>query len=150
LNTFFTTNKKTYILCLTKKPDKTQAQTEPVFTYLVSEIGETRDVYRFDIDQNDLNEAVSLFAFFKGNKSKYAEINIDKRCKIIPVAYFSENTDKNWVIDNLWTQEEKLALGVVEKDETVSLFDFSVILEDMVNTFHNLQAEVKTLSEKKL
>jgi len=148
LNTFFTTNKKTYILCLTKKTDKTQTQTEPVFTYLVSEIGETRDVYRFDIDQNDLNEAVSLFAFFKGNKSKYAEINIDKRCKIIPVAYFSENTDKNWVIDNLWTQEEKLALGVVEKDETLSLFDFSVILEDTVNTLHELQEEVKDLSEK--
>jgi type I restriction enzyme M protein len=34
LNTFFTTNKKTYIFCLTKKSDKGQIQTEPVFTYL--------------------------------------------------------------------------------------------------------------------
>jgi type I restriction-modification system DNA methylase subunit len=45
LNTFFTTNKKTYILCITKKVDKKQVQTEPVFAYLVSEIGETRDIY---------------------------------------------------------------------------------------------------------
>jgi type I restriction-modification system DNA methylase subunit len=71
LNTFFTTNKKTYIISLTKKADKKQIQTAPVFTYLVSEIGETRDVYRFDTDQNDLNEAVTLFSFFKGNKEKF-------------------------------------------------------------------------------
>jgi type I restriction-modification system DNA methylase subunit len=68
LNTFFTTNKKTYILCVTKKNDKQQIQTDPVFSYLVSEIGETRDVYRFDIDQNDINAAVTLFSFFKVNK----------------------------------------------------------------------------------
>ncbi|RUA27417.1 MAG: N-6 DNA methylase, partial [Bacteroidetes bacterium] len=46
--TFFTTPKKTYILALTKKADSKEEQTDPVFTYLVSEIGETRDVYRFD------------------------------------------------------------------------------------------------------
>jgi len=37
-------------LLLTKKIDKKVEQTDPVFTYLVSEIGETRDVYRFDIE----------------------------------------------------------------------------------------------------
>ena len=64
LNTFFTTNKKTYILALTKKVAVNVGgvatlpkQMTPVFTYLCSEIGETRDVYRFDIDQNDLEVA---------------------------------------------------------------------------------------------
>ncbi|HLG39188.1 MAG TPA: N-6 DNA methylase, partial [Chitinophagaceae bacterium] len=71
LNTFFTTNKKTYILCLTKKNQKADSQTFPVFTYLVSEIGESRDVYRFDIEQNDLSEATTLYLFFKGNKSSF-------------------------------------------------------------------------------
>jgi len=65
LNTFFTTNKKTYILCLTKKASKKDIQTDPIFTYLVSEMGESRDVYRFDIDQDDLSEAVTLYSFFK-------------------------------------------------------------------------------------
>lgn len=57
LNTFFTTNKKTYILALTKKTPVNvggvatlERQTNPVFTYFCSEIGETRDVYRFDIE----------------------------------------------------------------------------------------------------
>ena len=51
LNTFFTTNKKTYILCLTKKNLNKDIQKDPVFSYLVSEIGESRDVYRFEIEQ---------------------------------------------------------------------------------------------------
>ena len=78
LNTFFTTNKKTYILALTKKVPANvggvstlERQTTPVFTYLCSEIGETRDVYRFDIDQNDLEYASDLFNMFKGAKSRF-------------------------------------------------------------------------------
>lgn len=92
LNTFFTTNKKTYILALTKKAPvmvdgvpTLQRQTSPVFTYLCSEIGETRDVYRFDIDQNDLQVASDLFNMFKGAKTSFANtLNMigDKRCKI--------------------------------------------------------------------
>jgi type I restriction-modification system DNA methylase subunit len=38
VNTFFTTPKKTYILAITKKEDKSQKQEKPVFTYLVSDI----------------------------------------------------------------------------------------------------------------
>lgn len=149
LNTFFTTNKKTYILCITKKADKKQIQKEPVFTYLVSEIGETRDVYRFDIDQNDLNEAVTLFSFFRGNKISFAKINTDKRCKVISADYFKDNIEKNWVIDKLWTEEEKIELGIIERNESVTLFEFSSIIEDVATTIKGLQEEVKELAEKK-
>ena len=48
--TFFTTPKKTYILAITKKNSVSEKQTDSVFTYVVSEIGESRDVYRFDIE----------------------------------------------------------------------------------------------------
>jgi hypothetical protein len=149
LNTFFTTNKKTYILCLTKKTDKKQIQTDPVFTYLVSEIGETRDVYRFDIDQNDLNEAVTLFSFFKGNKEKFLNINVDKRCKIIPVKYFTDNVEKNWIIDKLWSENEKIELGIIEKNESISLFEFSSIIDEISDTLKEFGREGKELSEKK-
>lgn len=149
LNTFFTTNKKTYILCISKKSNKVQVQTEPVFTYLVSEIGETRDVYRFDIDQNDLKEAVTLYSFFKGNKAGFAKINTDKRCKVIPPTFFIDNVDKNWLVDKLWTEEEKIGLGIIEKSKSVTLFEFSSIIEDVGNTIKGLQEEVKDLAEKK-
>ena len=53
--TFFTTLKKTYILGITKKHNKSEVQTAPVFSYLVSDIGETLDIYRLEKSENDLN-----------------------------------------------------------------------------------------------
>src|SRR5699024_2962788 len=66
VRTFYATPKKTYILILEKKHDN-HMQNEPVFLYLASEIGETRDTKRFPIEENDLEEAVKLFNLFKAN-----------------------------------------------------------------------------------
>jgi type I restriction enzyme M protein len=117
--------------------------------YLVSEIGESRDVYRFDIDQNDLNEAVTLYSFFRGNKQEFAKRIVDGRCKIVPFDFFESNIGKNWVVDKLWTEEEKVKLGILEKNESVTLFEFSSIIEDVADTIKGLQEEVKELAEKK-
>src|SRR5947199_7386283 len=81
----FCNSKKTYILAITKKNKVSEKQTDPVFTYLVSEIGESRDINRFRISQDDLSEAVELFQSFNGNKKnfhKFQEIKPDKRCKL--------------------------------------------------------------------
>ncbi|MDR1901051.1 MAG: N-6 DNA methylase [Treponema sp.] len=147
LNTFFTTNKKTYILCITKKADKKQIQTEPVFTYLVSEIGESRDVYRFDIDQNDLGEAVTLFSFFKSNKSEFAKINVDKRCKIQPIKKFAPDT--YWSVDRWWTKNEQIELGIVEEDKTLDISAFSEMINDISETLKEYSDLLKEISEKK-
>ncbi|OGJ44132.1 hypothetical protein A2272_06055 [Candidatus Peregrinibacteria bacterium RIFOXYA12_FULL_33_12] len=149
LNTFFTTNKKTYILAITKKINKKEVQTDPVFTYLVSEIGETRDIYRFDKDQNDLQEAVTLYSFFKGNKRGFEKINSDKRCKIQPFDNFLNTFDKNWIIDKWWTEEERINLGIIEKKDKVSLLEFAIIIEDVAESIKEFQEEIKNLSEKK-
>lgn len=147
LNTFFTTNKKTYILCITKKADKKQIQKEPVFTYLVSEIGETRDVYRFDIDQNDLNEAVTLFSFFRGSKNSFAKINTDKRCKIQPVEKFDPN--QYWSVERWWTKEEQIELGVLEESNVVDTVEFGEIITEASQTLLEYGNIIKELSEKK-
>lgn len=147
LNTFFTTNKKTYILCITKKTNKKQIQTDPVFTYLVSEIGETRDVYRFDIDQNDLNEAVTLFSFFKGNKANFAKFNTDKRCKIQPISRFEP--EEHWSVERWWTKEEQISLGILEENNTVDTIEFGEIINDASQTLTEYGNILKELSEKK-
>lgn len=149
LNTFFTTNKKTYILALTKKADKKEKQKSPVFSYLVSEMGESRDVYRFDIEQNDLSEAVTLYSFFKGNKGSFSKINTDKRCKIFPFKNFEDTIEKSWIIDKWWTEEEKIELGISEKKEKVGLLEFSSLVEDIAVSISGFQEEIKELSEKK-
>lgn len=147
LNTFFTTNKKTYILCITKKNNKTDIQTDPVFTYLVSEIGESRDIYRFDIEQNDLNEATTLYNFFKGNKASFEGFNQDPRCKIFPIDKFEADT--YWTIDRWWSKEEKIALGIEDEDKAVSMLDFSSLVQDMSDTLSSFSAVIKDSAEKK-
>lgn len=147
LNTFFTTNKKTYILCLTKKNSNKDIQKDPVFSYLVSEIGESRDVNRFDIEQNDLNEAVTLFNFFKGNKQSFKKFNQDLRCKIFNIAEFK--ADNYWTVDRWWTQEEKIELGIEEKNEAIKLEDFPYLIEDIANNLVNFKNEILDLNQKK-
>jgi type I restriction-modification system DNA methylase subunit len=149
LNTFFTTNKKTYILCLTKKTDKKEIQNTPIFTYLVSEIGESRDVYRFNIEQDDLSEAVTLYSFFKGNKTSFEKINTDKRCKIFPFSKFQTSIEQSWIIDKWWSEEEKIELGISEKKEKIGLLEFSTIIEDIATSIKGFQEEIQELSEKK-
>ena len=149
LNTFFTTNKKTYILCLTKKTDKKEIQKTPIFTYLVSEIGESRDVYRFNIEQDDLSEAVTLYSFFKGNKTNFEKINADKRCKIFPFSKFQTYIEQSWIIDKWWSEEEKVELGISEKKEKIGLLEFSTMIEDIAISIKGFQEEIQELSEKK-
>ncbi|MCK4935269.1 MAG: N-6 DNA methylase [Elusimicrobiales bacterium] len=149
LNTFFTTNKKTYILAITKKINKKDIQKDPVFTYLVSEIGESRNIYRFDIDQNDLQEAVTLYSFFKGNKKGFKKINSDKRCKLQPFSKFLDNIEKTWITDKWWTEKEKIELRIVEKKDKVTLLEFASIIEDVGNSIKEFQDEVKEIFEKK-
>lgn len=150
LNTFFTTNKKTYILALTKKhpvniggvESKTK-QTTPVFTYICSEIGETRDVNRFDIEQNDLETASDRFNMFKGSKTKYH--TDDKRCKIVSIEDFY--TGVHWSVDRWWTHEEKVELGIEESKKTVSLDEYRSVLTDVAATLSEFDEPLGELGE---
>ena len=156
LNTFFTTNKKTYILALTKKAPvmvdgvpTLQRQTSPVLTYLCSEIGETRDVYRFDIDQNDLQVASDLFNMFKGAKMSFANtLNMidDRRCKISSIDDFYNGT--HWCVERWWNHEERQALGIEEESKTIGVNDFRVLLADTINTLSELDEPLAEVEKK--
>lgn len=132
IRTFYTTAQKTYILIIKKKQGN-EIQETSIFSYLVSEIGESRDSKRFSIEQNDLNEAVSLFNLFKtGNTAQNS-----KRCKIIEFQEF-DNMDE-WLIDKLWSDEEKEELGIAEEKETITEEDFWGIIEDIGNYINSLK-----------
>lgn len=147
LKTFFTTPKKTYILCLTKKQDKRVSQTAPVFTYLVSEIGESRDVYRFDIDQNDLQEAVALYLSFKGNKDGFRSLNTDPRCKIQEISEFEP--ERHWSVDRWWTKDEKVALGILDEEQVIDLASFSGLIQDVADNLKEYSSMIIDATEKK-
>lgn len=151
LNTFFTTNKKTYILALTKKTpvsingvNTLERQTAPVFTYLCSEIGETRDVYRFDIEQNDLEVASDLFNMFKGAKTKFKAS--DKRCKVVDIAAFYSGS--HWCVERWWSHAEKVELGIEDKVKSVDVDTFRTMLSDVTAALGELDEPLCEITTK--
>ncbi|WP_207640937.1 N-6 DNA methylase [Clostridium lundense] len=147
LNTFFTTNKKTYIIALTKKNAISDIQTEPVFSYLVSDIGETLDINRFETGENQLETAVNLFNQFKGAKTFFE--SKDLRCKIFNIDEFINTVEKGWIIDRWWSEEEKIKLGIIEKMPSMTMSDFSNFIGDIANEITEYQSIFKELDEKK-
>ena len=118
IRTFYATPKKTYILSVSRK--KEGEQENPVFTYLVSETGETRDANRWVIQENNLDEAVSLYNQFKGSPSTFKSTST--RCKVVPWSDF--NKYEHWMLDRLcWAPDELLDLGVEEEPED----DYTII-----------------------
>lgn len=148
VNTFFTSNKKTYILAIQKKQGNKQ-QVDPVFCYLVSEIGESRDIYRFNIDQNDLKEGVTLYSFFKHNKQHFGKVAKDPRCKVVDFSFFQDNVDLSWVVDNLWTESERIDLGILQANNLLTVGEFAQYVGDVSTSLLELQAELVELEEKK-
>lgn len=148
LNTFFTTNKKTYILAITKKSADDRAaekkQDGPVLVYLCSEIGETRDMYRFPIEQNDLETASNAFNVFMaaGRSMPY----VDPRCKVIPFGEFEAND--HWCADRWWSREEKIELGVEEENREISISDFADYVGELASVAEGFQRKIKNIEKK--
>lgn len=126
LRTFYSTAKKTYVLILSKLHDGQAPPDEPVFTYLVSEIGESRDSYRFPIDENDLQTAAALFNQYKGSPSAFA--TTDPRCKLWQAS--DMGSALNWLVDRRWSQDEKTDLGIAEQTTEYSEDEFLSLVSD--------------------
>lgn len=135
--TFYSTPKKTYILGLRKKSEKIE-QSFPVFTYLVSEIGESRDSRRVAISQNDLTEMETQFRFFRANPQAYTPST--QRLKIIAWNKFCEL--KNWLADRWWSYEEKVSLGIADETYEVDVETFRDLIRDAYEALGALQGEL--------
>lgn len=130
--TFFATPKKTYIVSLTKKFNSNKViQAKPVFTYLVSEIGETRDSKRFEQpESNDLNEMVKLYRQFMASPNDFETTS--QRCKIQNVSRLIQD---NWLVDRDWSDDEKRDLGIHEDISESTESEFYNTLREIGNYF---------------
>lgn len=151
VKTFFSTPKKTYILAIAKKDNQEDKQDFPVFTYLASNIGETLDVNRFEIPENDLNEAVKFFKTFQANK-RDKDIKKDletqsKRCKIQSLEKF--DSKKHWSVDRWWSKEEKIELGIEEEKQEMSVDDFFDLISEIGNELNNIFQKRSEILKKK-
>ena len=128
VDTFYSTPKKTYILIIRKKQRAGDRQADPVFTYLVGNIGETLDAKRFVIAENDLPAMAAQFRLFQGNPEEFA--SIDPRCKLFPIDRFA--SADHWLVNKWWPLEERERLGDVEAENFVGPSELSTILSDTV------------------
>jgi hypothetical protein len=131
---------------MTKKDSNTEKQTAPVFTYLTSEIGESRDIYRFSIDEDDLSEAVSCFNQFKNAKTAFR--SNDLRCKIQPIEKFVP--ENYWNIERWWRKDEEITLGIAEEDRSIKIEDLPELLEEVANNVLAFKEEILLLDEKSI
>lgn len=157
INSFFNTPKKTYILTLRKKTeeeiDNEVNQKYKIFCYICKSIGETLDTYRFDTpDDNDLHEAVNKYNSYKNLpdrnnisepfKSWFAN---DGKMKLLSLDNFP--SDSNWNIDNFWTDQEKIDLGFKEADDIMTLDEFKVFIDTLVNDMTNYKEAIECLKQ---
>lgn len=147
VRTFFANYEHTYIFSVTKKHSRSDEQSYPVFTYLVSNIGEKlTSVKRESIDSNDLPEMERLYKIYTATRSTDAGI-VEKesdRCKIIDFETIKRAS--HWVIDRWWSESEKITLGIVEQPQEVSKQD----IDSAVTEFnHALQAYEKERAKVK-
>ncbi len=152
LNTFFSTSKKTYILSLTKKKEKNKlVQTTQVFTYLCSSIGETLNTNRFEeLDKNDLADAAYEYHSFKGNKSLYMQrVETKKienpRLKLLDIDWFINNVNKHWLIDRNWTDEEKIALGIKDEEQSMTPTELSDFIDRVIADLASFKEVIKNV-----
>ncbi|EOH96592.1 hypothetical protein UAY_02960 [Enterococcus moraviensis ATCC BAA-383] len=159
VDTFFNTPKKTYILTIRKKTTaelkSSTIQAYPIFAYLCKSIGETLDVYRFDIDDNDLSNAIEKYNHYR--KLDYTEreelkepfksyFSEDAHLKLIDVQSF--NPDESWIIENWWSDDEKVSLGFEEEVITLSISEYQEILTDTIDIINSFKEELEWLKNK--
>lgn len=153
--TFFNTPQKTFILGITKKQNDGDTQTAPVFTYLVSNIGETLDINRFEIEgKSDLERAKELFNLFKGAPESFPAKQIaDLRCRLQSIRKFAQGG--NWNIERWWTSTEKIKLGIEQPKTTLDVDDYikkvgetKQVLEQSLKQLHRLKQAAKKSSAR--
>lgn len=137
---FYATTKKTYILGITKKEDKNSIQTHKVLCGIIEHIGEELNKDRIPINQNDLISFVSNYKLYNADRDNFKPKN--KKIKLIDFNLFSNNL--NWIIENYWSKEEKIALGLyeearnlTEKDLFESIDSFKINLDEIKNNLEN-------------
>lgn len=150
-DTFYTTPKKTYILCIQKKNDPTEEQPEKVFTYLICNTGETLDAQRFECE-NDLPQMVKEFRIFHADIESYTPNN--PKCKTWPTSKF--NPEEHWSIDRWWTTKERIALGM-EDEKTITdpddfknvLLQHKILIDGILSKLENAQQKMPTVKHYK-
>ena len=143
--TFYTTTKKTYILCITKKNEIAISQTTTVFNYIVRDVGESLDIARVNTNLEDLNNLAREFKYFIADKEHYSSNQPQIFTKEID---YYKNEDM-WLSERLLSKEqiEKLKIEDENENEINTLDDVSQCISDMVNELGKINIELNEIND---
>ncbi len=122
-NAFYTTPKKTYILCLQKKTSAIEKQLDKIFTYVITNTGETLDAQRFECE-NDFPTMVKNYKIFHAYPEEFT--TDDPKCKIWPLSKFT--SDEHWSVDRWWSASERIELKIDDEKKITDPHGFENIL----------------------
>lgn len=159
VNAFFSTQKKTYILNMRRKRRSADGslpkQERPVFMYVCSSIGETLDVYRFDDpDNDDLTHAIDSYnvcrRMFDAHIDESVirsyvdslEPSVRARLRLVPASTLH---DGSWVVEDHWSEDEKVALGLRNERETLTPARFSELLQETIQVMDEYSKELECM-----
>jgi type I restriction-modification system DNA methylase subunit len=143
IKTFYSSSKKTYILCITRKMESGH-QKDPVFTYLVTKTGETLDAKRFE-DENDLPTMVRLYKYFMADRANFTLT--DPKCRVQPIKRFIDEAKNHWAVDRWWTQEERRTLGILEEPDAIPLDEFAENVRVLATEINVVTSELEKIEK---
>lgn len=104
------------------------------------------DAYRFDIENNDLHDAVELYNLYRVNRNNAIAISAvedNPRAKLLSIDKFEAS--ENWNVELHWTDEEKIELGIKKKDKVMSLDEFGGYISELMSDIKGYQEVVECL-----
>lgn len=104
------------------------------------------DTYRFDIESNDLHDAVELYNLYRTNRENEIAVSAVKdnpRAKLLSIDNFEAS--ENWNVELHWSDEEKIALGIKKKDTVMSIDEFSGYISELMNDIKGYQEAIECL-----
>lgn len=144
--TFYTTAKKTYILCITKKRKSSEKQDYAVFNYILRDVGESLDAVRMDTNLDDINTLVIEFRKFKTLQKNYEVKDNSRQIFLQEIDYYAANN--MWMCESLITDSTKKELGIKEEEDLTEFDDVLPLLEEMEKSFSDVRKEIETIENQ--
>ena len=94
-----------------------------------------------------MKEAVAKYNFYrKEDKNNLRDlikthIESDPKLKLIDINEFAK--DKSWIIENFWSEEEKVEIGLKKVKKIVSIDEFQMLLDDMISLMNEFKEELE-------
>lgn len=75
--------------------------------------------------------------------SLYTAVENDPRAKLISIDKFKE--DENWNIELFWSEDEKIELGIIKKDNIMTLDEFKTYISELIEDIQDYREAIECL-----